>query len=247
MSGYTIVQCDYKQAEAVVVAYLIGDMRLIKLFSDSFGKSKKECEEQGWDVHKVTGSMMFGVPVERVTKEQRKIGKMIRHATNYSAGPGVLANGLGVKVAEAKQLLEQYHNACPMLRLWHKKIQKQLEYNRTLVNLLGRKHVFMERWGDNLFRSAYSFMPQSTVGDLLNTALIRLYQQHGNWMTIYLQLHDAIYVVVRNSEVGKAIGAMRETMLIPLQHEGHEFTIDVDFSIGKSWGEMEEVEWQDYV
>jgi DNA polymerase I-like protein with 3'-5' exonuclease and polymerase domains len=141
---------------------------------------------------------------------------------------------------EAKALLDQFHASCPQLKLWHREIEKELYRTRTLTNLLGRKHRFLERWGDDLFRSAYSYIPQSTVGDLLNTALIRLYNKYGDEAEICLQLHDAIYIICKEDEVDSWKEKMRQCMMIPLVCNGEEFSVDVDFAIGKSWGDMKE-------
>lgn len=242
--GYLLLQADYKQAEAVVVAYLINDVKLKKLFQDSFGKSDEECVANGWDVHKITAASMFGCSVLDVTKEQRTVGKTIRHATNYSAGPDVVANRLGITRKEAKSYLDRYHAGTPQLHLWHQRIQDELRRTRVLTNLFGRKHRFLDRWGDTLFRSAYSFIPQSTVGDLLNHALINIYNNLNSWCHLALQLHDAVYVYIKPHELNAAIEAMRENMLIPLYtDQGEQFTIDVDFSCGDTWGEMETVSW----
>ena len=228
--GYVILRGDYVQAEAVVVAYLINDQRLIQAFQN------KE------DVHKLTASMMFGVKVEDVTKEQRNVGKMIRHASNYSAGPAVLAKGLMCEMSEAKDLLSLYHRICPQLRRWHEAIQEELTVsNRTLTNLLGRKHRFLDRWGDGLFRSAYAYKPQSTVGDLLNFSLADFYYRYGERFSILLQLHDAFYLQCKEMEVAEAIECMRECMIRPIEVNNEEMVIDVDFAVGPNWGELEEV------
>ena len=244
--GHIFLQFDYKQAEAVVVAYLINDVKLKKMFQDSFGKSSEECAANNWDVHKMTASSMFGIPLDQVTKEQRSVGKTIRHATNYSAGPTVVATRLGITTREAKDYLQRYHQATPQLHLWHQRIQDELRRTRTLTNLFGRKHRFLERWGDNLFRSAYSYIPQSTVGDLLNHALLNIYNNLHERYTLALQLHDAVYLYVKPHELTDAINAVRPQMLIPITNpETHEtFTIDVDFSAGDTWGEMEEVSYK---
>ena len=239
--GQVFLQADYMQAEAVVVAYCISDYAMISLFQESFGLSREERKDRNLDIHKLTAATMFRTPIEDVTPEQRSIGKMIRHATNYSAGPMVLANGIECSLKEAKVLLEQFHCTTPQLKLWHQSIQKELYQTRTLTNLLGRKHRFLERWGDELFRSAYSFIPQSTVGDLLNTALLRLYNHYGDQYDIVLQLHDAIYILVDEDKVPQAIEDIRKSMLMPLYYKGTEFTIDVDFSVGRSWGELKEL------
>lgn len=240
--GYCLLQADYIQAEAVVVAYLTRNEVMMKLFKESFGLSREEKGDK-YDVHKLTASMMFKLPIEEVTKELRDIGKMLRHACNYSAGPGVVANGLNCTMKEAKEMLQLYHHADPQLQLWHREIQNELRQTRTLTNLLGRKHRFTERWGDELFRSAYSFKPQSTVGDLTNTALVRFYNRFGSDTSIALQLHDAIYVYseISDSAIRENMEKLREAMLMPLEANGEKFYIDVDFSVGKTWGSMEEV------
>lgn len=238
--GKVILQADYMQAEAVVVSYLINDVKLKKMFQESFGKSREYRKEHDLDVHKLTGATMFRKCVKEVSDAERTIGKTIRHATNYSAGPAVLSARLDISMKDAKLLLQTYHNSCPQLQMWQLKIQEELKRARTLTNLFGRRHYFLERWGDGLFRSAYSFIPQSTVGDLLNKALVSIYNFCPE-LDIILQLHDAIYVMVDEDKVQNAMELMKEQMLIPLHHKGETFIIDVDFSVGKSWGEMSEL------
>lgn len=255
--GKVFVQADYKQAEAVVVAYLIGDKKLQNLFKASFGLSDAECKSRNLDVHKITAASMAGLNVEfvsgdgglqvvfsgEVSGEMRRVGKTIRHAKNYSAGPGVLANKLGIGMPAAKQLMTTYDLANPELQIWQKAIQRELAQTRTLTNLLGRPHKFLDRWGDDLFRSSYSFIPQSTVGDLLNKALIILYNEFGGELTIALQLHDAIYVAVEDNEatIERAKWVLKHCMIErvqPLLCNGQEFFIDIDYKVGKYWGDL---------
>ncbi len=237
--GKVWIQADYKQAEAVVVSYEILDYPMIKLFKDSFGLTSEECTEKNLDIHKLTAAKNFNIPIAKVTKELRGIGKTIRHATNYSAGPGVVASRLGCTIPQAKALLESYHTGTPQLRIWHKKVQDMLRQGRVLVNLLGRKHKFLKEWGDDLFRSAYAFIPQSTVGDLLNLALVRLYEAYGEQIDIALQLHDAIYCWADSDLIDWTATIMKQSMLIPLTStHGTEYYIDVDFKVGDTWGEL---------
>lgn len=236
--GHVLVQADYVQAEAVVVAYLIGDNRLKQMFTRAFGLVGKERDP--FDIHKMTASEMFGIPFGEINKKQRDVGKTIRHSSNYAAGPGVLATRLGIKMSDAKKLMELYHRANPLLRIWYQRIQAQLRENRILVNLLGRKHKFLDRWGDSLFRSAYSYKPQSTVGDLLNTAMRNFYNQYGSQYTIVLQLHDAVYVKCLEGEQSDVTKKLYSHMVIPIEINGEEMKLDVDFKVGKNWAEMDE-------
>jgi len=240
--GYEIIQADYIQAEAVVVAYEIGDSRTIALFKESFGLSRKEKKSKNYDVHKLSASVMFGLPIEEITPEMRTIGKVIKHATNYDAGPGVLAHKLQTTMKNAKELLQKSYTATPQLKLWHKRIEQELQKSRYLINLLGRKHQFAGMWNDSLLRSAYAYIPQSTVGDLLNKSLVEFYRKYGERRDIILQLHDAIYILSPLGERKESISMLKECMLHELTSSyGDKYIIDVDFSAGLSWGELEEL------
>jgi DNA polymerase-1 len=255
--GKIFVQADYKQAEAVVVAYLVGDVKLQNLFKASFGLSESECKKRNLDVHKITAATMAGFSIDFVDTEDglcvvfssevdadmRRVGKTIRHAKNYSAGPGVLARKLGITLPAAKQLMQTYDQANPHPLIWQKEVVKELAETRTLTNLFGRKHKFLDRWGDDLFRSSYSFIPQSSVGDLLNQALIILYNEFAGEVDIMLQLHDAIYIAVDDNEVSIARGKeILKTCMIdriqPLHCNGQDFFIDIDFVTGHYWGDL---------
>lgn len=244
--GYKYIGADYVQAEAVVTAYLSKDRVLIRMFEDSFGMSPTE-RKKNHDVHRYTASIMFGVPMDEVTSTQRSIGKILRHACNYDAGPKVIGNELGIEMAEARKLRELYFLKNPHLRAWHSRIQTQLRRNRTLVNAFGRRRRFLQRWGDELFRSAYSYIPQSTVGDLLNKSMVSFYNQHGRRYNVCIQLHDAFYIEVPEKEVEQAIHMLRDCMIRTVIIDMDEMTIDVDFKVGPSWGEMEELDrsWTD--
>ena len=240
--GYTIVCGDYVQAEAVVVAYLSLDAVLMKMFKESFGMSPSLRKERH-DIHKYTASLMFGIPMDKVTKEQRRVGKTLRHACNYSAGPAVVANELDISLGEAKKLLQLYYNKNPHLKAWHQRIQHELRTNnRTLVTPWGRKRRFLEEWGDNLFRSAYAYIPQSTVGEMLNRSLSEFYYSYGDKYILWMQLHDGMYVLTPKGKEEQCILDMRKVMIKPLKVGRETMVIDVDFKIGPSWGELEEVD-----
>lgn len=239
--GYEILQADYIQAEAVVVAYLIHDYKVIKMFKEAFGLTREEKEGLELDIHKLTASFMLKIAIEDVNKEQRTRGKLIRHATNYSAGPNVLAHTLQIPVKEAKTLLTKFHLTTPQLKLWHKSIDRELRQKRSLTNLLGRKHRFLGRWDSSMLKSAYAYIPQSTVGDLLNKALVTFYTKYGNVRDIILQLHDAIYILSPLEKREESKQMLKDCMLTELEVEGKKFTVDIDFSAGQNWGELEDV------
>jgi len=248
--GFHILTGDFIQAEAVVVAYLSGDRRLVDVFKSSFGmKTSERKKHPEYDVHILKAADLFSCSIHDVTKDMRRVGKTIRHARNYSAGPGVVQNRLGCTMSEAKILLDRDNATSPHLKAWHESIRTELvRNNKTLYNLFGRVHRFLDRWGDTLFRSAYSFKPQSTIGDLMNRALVRIYEDDtlADILHIWLQLHDAGYWLVPDGyDDQEAMYHARRHMLEPIPHLGNEFiVIDVDFHVGKSWGGMDEIDYE---
>jgi DNA polymerase-1 len=247
--GYRIITADYIQAEAVVVAYLSNDRRLISLFKDSFGmKTSERKKHREFDVHMIKAADLFDVDLSLVTKEQRDIGKRVRHARNYDMGANTLAIQLGCSVSRAKELIKKDNLANPLLKLWQESIVEELRQTRTLTNLFGRVHRFLERWGDSLFKSAYSYKPQSTVGDLLNHSIVRMYEndEFVKDFQIWLQLHDAVYVLVPDNDdtMYKAMQMMRKHMIEKVNVNHEVMMIDVDFKWGYNWGNLKEIDYE---
>ncbi len=245
--GYVFLRPDLVQAEAVATAFYCQDRVLMKLFRDSFGMSPSERKTEH-DVHKYTAAMMFDIAMDKIEKDQRRVGKTLRHACNYSAGPAVIAKELGIQMTAARKLLNIYFERNPFLKLWHKRIEQELRATRTLTNPFGRYRRFLDRWSDDLLRSAYAFKPQSTIGDMLNKSLSDFYYTYGDSYDLKLQLHDAFYVLVREKEVDEVMRYMRKSLIQPVKIERETMYIDVDFSVGPSWGEMEEIDmrWKEF-
>jgi len=126
----------------------------------------------------------------------------------------------------------------PGIRAWHKWIREQLSKNRTLVNCYGRKRVFLNRWGDELFKTAYNYIPQSTVADKINREglLLLLRDKILNEVELLNQVHDAIYVQIPISAGfqyhADCINIIRNSLEKPVKWRNTEFIIPVDVKIG---------------
>lgn len=245
--GYVFVQADYVQAEAVAVAYFCKDRTLMTMFQESFSMSPNERKKEH-DVHKYTAAMMFDIDMNLIEPDKRQVGKTLRHACNYSAGPAVIANELGIGITDAKSLLSIYFERNPFLKMWHKRIEAELRATRILTNPFGRIRRFTDRWGDSMLRSAYSYQPQSTIGDMMGKALPNFYFEYGNEWDIKLQLHDCMYVIVPEKDIDEVIKCMRKCMVFPVEIDREIMYVDVDFKVGPSWGEMEEqdIDWKSF-
>jgi DNA polymerase-1 len=237
--GYMLFSVDLSQAENRVVAYIAPEPTMIEAF------------ETGKDVHKLTGALIHRVPITEVTDEQRSIGKRANHGLNYDFGYKSAAILWEITEAESKFIVDRYHSVYPGVRQYHAWVRDALSRNRTLTTPFGRSRRFMGRWGDELFKEAYSFIPQSTVADKLNRdGLMFLYynQEYFKAVELLNQVHDS---VVFQIPIGAGLSYATEVLLClktslekPIKWRSTEFSIPVDISVGtnllseKSGGDM---------
>jgi len=226
--GKVFIDADLSQAEARIVALISGEMNMQQVF------------KSGGDIHTQNAARIFGVSADSVTPDQRQLAKKMVHALNYGLGYKSFAGHCRVSLSESKQLIEKYFTAFPMIRQWHMRTENELRKNRTLTNLFGRKRIFFGRWGDDLFREAYAYIPQSTIGDLLNLILIRVFNTVkvlGIDAQILLQVHDSIVVQCKPEDVKRVVAVM---------HEANDFNQDgivipLEAKVGPNWDACKEV------
>jgi len=233
--GNTLIGADLSQAEARVVAFLSRDPGLIKLFGD-----------RGRDVHSENAALIFGgKPEDYPETEERQIAKTTTHAANYDISYKSYALTLGIPEKEGKRILDTYHNLYPGIRRWHRETIETLERNnRILVTPWGRKRRFFGRWGDSLFKEAFAYIPQSTVADLINKGLLRLYsalktkfaKREKAW--IRLQVHDALYVECEESVQEEVLNLVIWAMEIPITIGEKTLVIPAEAHVGKTWNDV---------
>ena len=231
--GKVFVQADLSQAEARVVAYLSEEEKLIDLFGE------------GVDVYKQVASWIFNKPISEITtggkETDREIAKHLIHASNYGIGSRTFARVAGVSEGEAKRLLQRYFDTFPKIKAWHLRIQSALGKSRTMTTPMGRKRTFFGLWGDQLFREAYAFVPQATVADVLNLAIIKFHEKFPD-IEVMLQIHDAFVIQVsENTLKSDYVNALTNAFDIPIYIAGRTLKIPIDLKSGKNWDEMEVV------
>lgn len=140
----------------------------------------------GVDRHRKLASAVFNVPLDQVTDEQRYLGKKIRHARNYGMKGQMMSDSLAkegyfMPTSTCQFLLDLVGKIDPNVsEVFHKYVEQELYDKRILRNPLGRECIFFGlRAGDGsgnskIFREAYSWIPQSTVGDNTGFAVYEL-------------------------------------------------------------------------
>ena len=240
--GCYLITADLSQAENRVVAYVADIPRMIEAF------------EQGRDVHRMTASLIYGKPESEISDvprsgvgvlSERGVGKHSNHGLNY----GLSAEGFALRweldIKDATTIVNKYHAAYPEIRQWQESIKFSLRNSRTLKNLFSRKVTFAGSLGEQLFLSAYSFIPQSTVADLLNRrGLIYVYEEKSIFKDIELlnQVHDSIVLQVPVSippvDVAYTLTKLCDSLEVPICYQSRIFKISVDISIGYNLYDM---------
>ena len=188
--GHRFVSADYSQIELRILAHYSGDEAFVEAF------------RAGVDIHRQTASIVFGVPVESVTKEMRDRAKTVNFGIIYGQGPFSLGNQLGISNAEAKEFIEEYFRRFPGVRRY---LDEQVEIAKArgyVETLTGRRRYIPElksrNWNIRAFgeRAATNAPIQGSAADLIKIAMIRIHDdllvQKRVDAKMLLQVHDEL-------------------------------------------------------
>ena len=236
--GYLLVEGDLSQAEARATSAYAGDTAALAMF------------DGGRDIHKWTASKIFKCAIDEVSKEQRHLGKVARHALNYGMGWSLFLDeingdadltGIAISAAEAKQIVDAYHADNQPLLQWWEAVWQRVQRDGYLCNAFGRRRDFLSPYVRKTDVVAY--LPQSTIADLLNWRLTALHEE-SLWLSplMLLQIHDAILLEVPKEDATKAAKELQRYLTAePVEINGYKLWVPADVSVGERWSEMEKV------
>jgi len=271
--GYVMVEMDKRQAEWVVVAYVSGDENMVRILEEGgdphehtgfliTGCPKELIRKE----NKAVGHATSPADIEAARLEHcpeifdlklpfiprmfsiRQGGKKSNHALNYDESPRMFALHNEIPEKEAKIIHALYHQAYPGIHRMYEQIQTELRNDRTLVNCFGQKCRFLEKWGHDLFKQAYSFKPQSTVAYIVNDALIETYNDDDYRMLnleLLAQVHDSILfqlpLSMPTDDMLYCINRVRDYLNPEMEYYGRSFRIETDIKMGTSnWADLDE-------
>ena len=265
--GYVLWEIDKRQAEWVVVAYLTGDANMISTIeagrdthvhtaSLMFECDPEIIEAENKIVGHLTDPDMIAQAREeaglgRVTQgfprvmSARQCGKKSNHGLNYDEGFVQFALINEIEQRESKRIVELYHQIYPGIRVWYEQIKRTLQKGRTLTNCFGRKVRFMDAYDHDMWKAAYSMLPQSSVVDSLNQGMIRIYED--TWITrecnvdILAQVHDSVLMqvpleIVRGPDFPELVRRCYEYASPEMHYNGRSFKVATDSKLGLNWG-----------
>lgn len=224
------VSADYSQFELRLAAILANDTELINDFNGDV------------DIHTKTAAQVYGIPMDAVTKAQRRDAKVINFGVLYGMSPHGLSAATGMNFTEAKRFIDQYFALrAPIRQLIDTTLQKA-KTEGYVETFHGRRRPtpdinssnFMVRQGAE--RAAANMPIQGTEADLMKLAMIKVDERLGELGTQILQIHDSILVECPAENADAVATILKETMETIAPDLGIKLRVDV--STGKNWGEL---------
>lgn len=147
--------------------------------------------------HNVTNQRIYcpTVPTGFFLVREKGLISVTGNSLNYDLGYRAFALIFEMQEKQAAFIVNRYHMAYPGVRNnYHANIRNSLKQNRTVTNLMGRHTLFMDQWGDALFKDAYACIPQGTVGDIMNKRGLNYiyYNEEFAPVELLLQVHDDV-------------------------------------------------------
>lgn len=224
-----LLQCDYKQAEGRVIAWLARDEYLRSIFADPNA-----------DLFDTLGAGLYRTN-RKLTKDERVRVKAYFYGLAFGREAYSIAKEYGFSFAETERELQAFFGLIPDVARWQTEIKKKVLRGEDLVSPFGRRRRFALITDQNkkdVFNEALSYLPQSTASDVCLTALIRLRPLLRGLGFIRLTIHDALVVECHESRA-EQVGAIMQRVMVDAGTELQTYVpFAVDLSVGKSWGEL---------
>ncbi|MGH8057225.1 MAG: DNA polymerase I, partial [Candidatus Entotheonellia bacterium] len=226
-----ILSADYSQIELRILAHLSQDATLIQSF------------RAGEDVHRRTASLIFGVPPEQVTAEQRARAKTINFGVIYGMGPTRLAREIDISLEEAREFIERYFATYPGVHHYTVETIRKAKEQEYVTTLLGRRRYLPELFSDNQgVRAAAENMAintpvQGSSADIIKLAMINIrdrLRQERLTAQMILQVHDELVFEMPVAELEQVKSIVVEQMERAVQLD---VPIKVDVGVGRNWFE----------
>lgn len=231
--NYLILSADYSQIELRLLAHITEDKHLSEAFNS------------GIDVHTLTASKVFEVPVEEVTKEMRYKAKAVNFGIIYGQSKYGLAKALGISNKEAEEFISKYFATYPRVKAYMEGTILEAEKKGYVETIFGRKrYLETELASSNAMirefgkRAAINQPMQGTAADLMKIAMIEFskkLKENNLKSKMIIQVHDELVVEVLKSELDEVTKLVKVAMEL---NQPLSVPLVVDVNVGESWKEQ---------
>lgn len=228
-NGNALIDADYSQIELRVLAAIADDKNMIEAFNNNA------------DIHTITASQVFNMPVEMVTSVMRSRAKAVNFGIVYGIGPFSLGKDIGVSVYEAKKYIENYLNHYSGVRQYMDDIIVDAKEKGYVTTLFGRRRYLPELSASNAIQRSFGErvarnMPiQGTAADIIKIAMVKVFERLRNEnmkSRLIMQVHDELIIEAPENETEKAKQILCEEMENAVSLS---VRLSVDAHTGKTW------------
>ena len=228
--GNIFVSADYSQFELRLAAVLAGDKAMINDFN------------AGTDIHAKTAAEVYKIPLDSVTKNQRRDAKVINFGVLYGMSPHGLAAATGMSFHDAKVFIDEYFRLRAPIRKYIDATIAQAKEQGYVETYFGRRRPTPDVKSSNFIvrqaaeRQAANMPIQGTEADLMKMAMIRVEKKLEGIGEQVLQIHDSILVECPLKNADDVSEILRSTMETIYPELG--IRLDVDVHVGATWGQV---------
>lgn len=229
--GFVFVDADYSQIELRILAHMSDDKNLINAYKDSK------------DIHAATASLVFGVPIDEVTKTQRSNAKAVNFGIVYGISSFGLSQDLSISKKEAEQYINNYFESYPGIKQYLDYSVESAKEKGYSVTMFGRRRPIPEINVSNYMqrqfgeRVAMNAPIQGTAADIIKIAMInvaREIKKNNLESRIVLQVHDELLIEAKKEEVDIVTEILKREMS---SAANLSVPLEVEVEVGKNWDE----------
>jgi DNA polymerase-1 len=228
-AGSKIVSADYSQIELRIMAHLSGDENLKRAFA------------RGDDVHRATAAEVFGLPLDKVTHDERRTAKVINFGLIYGMSSFGLAQNLGIERATAQAYIESYFARYPGVKRFMDQTRERARSQGYVETVFGRRLWLPEMKSGSPMRrqaaerAAINAPMQGTAADLIKLAMVAVQnflEQLKLRTMLIMQVHDELVLEVPQNELEQVTAKLRELMQSVAKLD---VPLLVDVGVGDNW------------
>lgn len=253
--GHVLIAADYSQIEMRMLAHLSGDPQLSSLF------------HSGGDVYKLLASQIFKKPLSRVSAPDRERAKTICLGVIYGMGPAAAAAKLHIEVSEARDILNKFMSAFPVVRGWLNDVKVRAKHDGFVSTMIGRRRNLPDLNSADqnkrqyAERQAVNSVIQGSASDLIKSAMLILdrIQFHGlpprchiavdtlpvsvhciMKARLVMQIHDELIYEVAFEHAENFTAMLASAMVQEVsKHLGLNVPLQVNIYTGRNWGALQ--------
>ncbi len=231
--GWSLLAADYSQVELRVLAHLSRDEGLLTAFHNDE------------DIHAATASQVYGVSIDQVTPDMRRLAKVMNFGIIYGLSAHGMAQQTDLDVHQSAAFIESYFAKYPGIRGYVEDTKRQARGRLYVETILGRRRYVPEINHSNFNvrqgaeRMAINMPVQGTAADVIKIAMVRIHQRMQEQKVasrMLLQVHDELIFEVPPHEMEPM-----KSMVLELMPAAMELAVPlkVELKVGPTWGDLE--------